>query len=473
MSLAGKIARNTLWQVIGKVISTIVGLATVALMARYLGQKGFGYYTTVVSYLQFFGVLIDFGLQMATAQLLARPGADQSKLFGNLMAVRLISALLFLGTGTLLVWLLPYPLIVKLGVLIASASFLFISLQAVLIGMFQKQMAMAEVAIAEIWGRLALLAGIGLSVYYNLGFYPIITAVTLGSLVNFAYLVFKSKKYLAYRLRLDRPILKDIWDTSWPLAITISLTLVYFRADTIILSFVRPAEEVGIYGASYKVLEILIQFPYLFLGLTLPLLTEFYLVNRAIFNKILQKSFDFMAIIVVPMIFATWLLAEKIMVFVAGQDFAAAGGPLRILIVATGLIYFGALFGYAIVATGHQKKMIGYYIFNAIFALSAYLIFIPLYSYWAGATLTLLTELFIALSAWHILRRNTGITLQVGIFVKAVLSALVMCAVILPLMSQSILTLIVIGLITYFLTLSVLKGYDRREVLDMLRLKIK
>lgn len=473
MSLASKIARNTLWQVVGKVIATLLGLATFALMARYLGREGFGYYTTVVSYLQFFGVLIDFGLQMATAQLLSRPGANQSKIFGNLIAVRLISAFLFLGTGTLLVFFLPYPAVVKAGVAIASASFFFISLQSVLIGLYQKQMAMAEVAIAEVWGRLALLAGISISVFYDLGFYPIIAAVSVGSFVNFAYLLFKSKKQLPYRPRLDKPVLKEIWDTSWPLAITISLTLVYFRADTIILSFVRPAEDVGIYGAAYKVLEILIQFPYLFLGLVLPLMTQFYPASRALFNKILQKSFDFMAIIAVPMVFATWLLAEKIITFIASGDFAIAGGPLRILIVAAAMIYFGALFGYAIVAAGLQKKMIGFYIFDAVFSLVAYLIFIPLYSYWAGAALTLITEAIIAFSAWFVLKKNTGATVKIGILGKTIFSSLAMCLALWPFLNQSILTLTIIGAIVYFTVLYLLKGYDKKEVADIFKMKIK
>jgi len=471
MSLARKIARNTFWQIGGKAISTLIGLATVALMTRYLGREGFGYYTTIVSYLQFFGVMVDFGLQMATAQMLARPGANESKVFGNLIAVRLISSVIFLGSGTLAVFILPYPPIVKVGVAIASFSFFFISLQSVLIGMYQKHMAMAEVAIAEVWGRLALLLGIWLSVYYDLGFYPIIFAVSAGSFVNFAILFFQSKKYLAYRPRLDSKILKDIWDTSWPLAITISLTLVYFRADTIILSFVRPAEDVGIYGAAYKVLEILIQFPYLFLGLILPLLTEFYLINRGLYDKILQKSFDFMAIIAVPMVFATWLLAEKIMAFVAGADFAIAGGPLRILIVAAALIFFGALFGYAVVATGLQKKMIGFYLFNAAFSLIAYLIFIPLYSYWAGAILTVITEGIIVFSACFVLRKHTLSAIKLKVFWKAIFSSLIMCAMLLPFLKESILTLMVIGLLVYFTVLYLVSGYDKNEVMEMIKLK--
>ena len=471
MSLAAKIARNTFWQIGGKAAGTVLGLVTVALMTRYLGREGFGYYTTIVSFLQFFGVLIDFGLQMTTAQMLAKPGANQHKVFANILTVRLLSAVLFLGSAAAMVWFLPYPTEVKIGVGIASFSFFFISLQSVLIGLYQKQMAMAEVAIAEVWGRFVLLLGIWLAVAADLGLMAVIAAVSVGSLVNFLYLAVRAHKQIRLKLDFDFKIWRQIWDVSWPLAITISLTLVYFRADTIILSFVRPPEDVGVYGAAYKVLEILIQFPYLFLGLVLPLLTEFYLSNKLLFAKTLQKSFDFLAIIAVPMVLAIWLLAEKVMVFVAGSEFALAAGPLRILIVAAAMIYFGALFGYAIVACGLQKKMIGFYLFDAVFSLIAYLIFIPLYSYWAAAVLTLMTEAIITFSAWYILRRQTQTKISFGILVKTGAAGLVMLAVLWPLLNQNIITLVIIGVIVYFTALYLFRGYHKDDIKEMLTLK--
>jgi O-antigen/teichoic acid export membrane protein len=471
MGLAAKIAQNTFWQISGKIAGTVLGLVTIALMTRYLGREGFGYYTTVISFLQFFGVLIDFGLQMTTAQMLSRPGANQHKIFANILTVRLFSAVVFLGTASALIWFLPYPLAVKLGVGAASFSFFFISLQSVLIGLYQKQMAMAEVAIAEVWGRFILLLGVWLAVAADLGLLAVIAAVSLGSLVNFLYLAIKARKHLSLRLEADFKVWRQIWEVSWPLAITISLTLVYFRADTIILSLVRPAEDVGIYGAAYKVLETLIQFPYLFLGLILPLLTEFYLTSKGLFEKTLQKSFDFMAILAVPMVIATWLLAEKIMGFVAGADFIIAAGPLRILIVGAAMIYFGALAGYAIVACGLQKKMISFYLFDAVFSLAAYLIFIPIFSYWAGAILTVATEAIITLSAFYILRRETKTRISLRAFWKAVLASAVMGLCLYPLLNQNILTLVLAGAIIYFLALYLFRGYNKSEVLDMIKLK--
>lgn len=471
MSLASKVAKNTFYQIIGKAASILLGLATVALMTRYLGRQGFGYYTIVVSYLQFFGVLVDFGLQMTTAQMLSRPGADQAKIFGNILTIRLLSALVFLGGGALLVWLLPYDQEVKIGVAIAAFSFFFIALQSVLIGLYQKHLAMAEVALAEVWGRVALLVGVYLSFSLDWGFYPIIAAISLSSFINFFLLFIKSRKYVAYRLEFDCRMMKEIWEVSWPLAITISLTLVYFRADTIILSFFRSAEDVGIYGAAYKVLEILVQFPYLFLGLILPLLSEFYLLNRELFQKTFQKSFDFLAILALPMVFGCWLLSEKIISFVAGTDFMAATLPLRILIVAVMMIYFGSLFGYAIVATGRQKKMIGFYLFDAVFSLAAYLLFIPLYGYVAAAILTVVTEAIITFSAYYLIRREAQVQINPGVFLKALTASVLMCLALYPFLNQNILTLVIIGALIYFTCLYLLKGYDKKEVLSMLKLK--
>jgi len=202
ISLAGQIAKNTLYQLVGKFFGTIFGLITVGLMTRYLGQTGYGHYTTAISFLQFFGVLADFGLQMATTQMLSRPMANQKKIFGNILALRLISIILTLGLATLIGWLAPYPLIIKQGISLASLSFLFIALQSIFISVFQKNLAMAQVALAEIWGRIALLAGVGLAVGYQGGLLGILGAVVIGNLINLVILVQQSRRYIKVAQKL-------------------------------------------------------------------------------------------------------------------------------------------------------------------------------------------------------------------------------------------------------------------------------
>ena len=64
MSLANKIFKNTVWQVIIRIFNIVIGVLNLGLIARILGQTGFGFYTTIFAFLQMAMILVDFGLYL-------------------------------------------------------------------------------------------------------------------------------------------------------------------------------------------------------------------------------------------------------------------------------------------------------------------------------------------------------------------------------------------------------------------------
>jgi O-antigen/teichoic acid export membrane protein len=330
---------------------------------------------------------------------------------------------------------------------------------------------MAAVASAEVWGRVALLGGTWIAVSNNLGLLAIIVAVTIGSFVNFVLLIISARQYLRLEFEVDLKVWKEIWDISWPIAMTIALTLVYFRADTIILSLVRPQAEVGIYGASYKVLDILVQFPYLFLGLLLPLLSRFYTENKKLFNLTVEKVFDFLMIATLPMIAGMIVLGEQIMTFVAGDEFIISGVLLKILIFAVAAIYIAALFGYAIVAANLQKLMIKYYLINAVISIGLYIVLIPLYSYWAAAILTVFTEMFILISSYYIAHRYLHIRLRYRTTLKALVASIIMGLVLYTLPPTNVIASVMLGIIIYAVALYTMRGVTPASIREILALR--
>ena len=64
MSLSRQIAHNTILQSVGKIIATILGVIAFSLMTRYLDTAGFGAYTTIASFLQFFGIMAGIALMV-------------------------------------------------------------------------------------------------------------------------------------------------------------------------------------------------------------------------------------------------------------------------------------------------------------------------------------------------------------------------------------------------------------------------
>jgi len=464
-----KIARHTLIQTGGKLISTVIGLIVIAMMTRYLGREGYGQYTIIIAFLQFFGILIDLGLTVVTLQMISEPGNKTDKILSNIFTIRLLSALFFLSLAPLVVTFFPYDPIVKTGVAITTLSFLFIALNQIVIGVFQKNFRMEKVAIAEIAGRLVLLALVIIFIAMKFSLLFILGAIVAGSFINFIFNFIASRRFAKIKLAFDWDVWKKIIYRSWPIAIAITLNLIYLKSDTIILSLYFPDSLVGLYGAPYRVVEITVMFPIMFLGLILPLLSNYWARQKLDkFNELVQNAFDALIILATPMVIGTIFLAEPIMVFVAGPDFIDSGPILKILIIATGIIFMATLFGHTVVAINKQRVAIWGYLATAIVALLGYFIFIPRYSVFGAAWVTVVSEGMIALITFYIVVKTTKAIPSMTKFAKAILASGFMVVPLYYLAHLHILILVAVAIITYAVFIYLLKGVSKELILDII-----
>lgn len=470
MKLSAQVAYNTIVQIIGKIISTILGLVAVAIMARYLKAAGFGQYTTIITFLSFFGIMADFGLTLITSQMISRPGNNQVVLLNNLFSLRLISAVIFLGLAPLAIFFFPYEPIIKLGVAITSLSFFFIALNQILVGFFQKNLTMTVVSAAEVVSRAILLGGIIITAYLNLGLLSIMVATVISSAVSFVMHYWFSRRFIKISWQVDLNVWREIIKKSWPLGVTIVFNLIYLRADILILSLLKSLSDVGIYGATYKVIDVLTTLPFMFAGLVLPILTSAWASrNFDKFNRVLQRSFDAMIMLAVPLIIGAQLTAGPLIILVAGENFQPAGAVLKILILAIGFIFVGCLLAHAVIALDKQKNLIGAYIFTAITSLTGYLIFIPPYSYYGAAWVTVYSEFTITLFSLYVVMKYSQFKLNLTGLFKSLAASLIMALSIYFLIDQLNLILIILsaGLI-YFVCLYLFKGIRREDVKNLI-----
>lgn len=472
MSLTRKIAHNTIIQTIGKVLSTILGLVAIAMITRYLGQENFGYYTTIMAYLSFFAILIDLGLTLSVTQMISKPDADESKIFNNAFSLRFITAFVFLALSVAISLFFPYPYIVKLGIAITSASFLFISLIQVSVGVFQKKLKTDRISIAEVAGRLFLIIFTFLAIQFDWGVLGIMLAVIMGNLFNFLLVFIFTQKYVQFKLEFDLQIWKQIIISTWPLAVSIACNLIYLKTDTVILSLTQSPQDVGLYGAAYKVIDVLTSIPTLFMGLILPIITaEWAMKNLERFKSMMQKSFDFLVILAVPLAIGTLFLSQRVMIFVAGPDFADSGKILNLLIFGAVSIFFGLLFGYAVVAVEKQKQMIWGYFVAAVIGLAGYLIFIPKYSYYGAAAFTIISEAVVALLTFAMVYKTTRFAPSLRILPKIILAGLVMGLCLYYFYFLNLFLLIILSSLVYFVVLYLVKGISKELILEITQFK--
>lgn len=449
MSTRRKIAHNTAIQMVGKVFSTLLGLYAVIMMTNYLGTEKFGWYVTTITFLQFVAILIDFGLVPVTAQMMSEPRFDKKELFKNLLAYRFVTAVVFLGLTPFVALLFPYPPEVKAAIAISTISFLAVAMNQVLIGFYQTKLKMQVQVVGELLGRIVLVGGLWLLIREEASFLPIMVAVTLSGVAYTIYLWTQAHTESSAGFGFNKEIWRAITHKMWPIAISIMFNVIYLRGDTIILSVFRDQSEVGIYGAAYRVIDILAQTAMMIMGIMLPLLSYHWSRNdKDSFKVEYQRAFNLMMLFALPIVVGVIAVAPQITVLF-GEDFIASAAPLRILMLGILGLYLGAIFGHLAVAIDKQKQTIWVYASCAILTFAGYFYFIPQYGMFGAAWMTVFSELYAGLMLFLVVRRYTGMQLNYRTFAMIVFSSLVMGAAVLLFANLHIIFLCLIGAAVY------------------------
>ena len=354
-----------------------------------------------------------------------------------------------------------YSPAVRIGIAIATFSFLGIVLQQILLAPFQVAGRMLWPTVAEVVGRGLLVAGVAFAAWQQLGLLAMVWATVIGNvamfIITYAALCWRPKPrghpgaepWVYPRVAFDLDVWRLILIRAWPIGLSILFNLVYLRADQVILSLLQPADHVGIYAAPYRLLDVLTQFPHMVMGLVLPMLAAAWAAgDRARFHDRLQRTLDGLALLGFPIAAGAIVLGTPIMTLVAGSQFAVSGPVLGVLAVALVGIFLGQPFGYGVVAVGKQRRMLWGYAVVAVVTLVGYLIAIPIWSYWGAARLTVASEIAIATITFRVVRAASGFRIALRIPAAAFLAAVTM-GLALALLPLPIIPRIAAGAIVY------------------------
>lgn len=450
-----KIAHQTAIQVIGKILSLLLGLAVVAFMTRSLGPEGYGHYTTVIAFLQLVSLLTSFGLSMTVARELGSGETPATTLLSNALSFRTITAGIAFAAAPLIATLLGYPHGLVLSMVLASVGFWAGSITQTITSVFQAKLRSGVLTSIDIISRLVLLIGTWFAAYTHAPLNTFLGAFVTANIIALLLYIILAQRLIPFSWQLDLLIWRTIWQHTWPIAITTTLNVIYFKADTVILSLFRPANEVGFYGAAYTVLEVLLAFPAIIGGLLLPQIAQAFANNNLEkVKRLYSGAVDALLAAGLAVVAGSVIVGRPIMSAIAGQNFAITGDILAVLSVAILFSFVGNAAGYAIFAIKQQKKLIPVFAAGAVLGFISYLIFIPIYSYWGAAWVTVGVEMLVNIAMVTILWR-CGVSLSFQRWLKILIATLALAVgLIVPL---ALALKIIIGLGLYALALWQLK----------------
>jgi len=395
-----KIVKNTIFQVLGKIFGSASTLVVTYLVARNYGVSGYGSYTEIMAYVTLFYMVTDFGMN---AVVVRESDGNEKEWFSNLLGLRIFWAMGLMFLALAVVVFLPYDSIemkgfsdsVKVGIVFGSGMILVQSLVTTFNGVFQKFLDYGGLFIASFGGGVLTIVMVYLFSEIGAPIYLVVLGQVAGGVGVVVISYFLARKYVKnIRIVVDFEKWKKILVPALPLGAVLVFNLVYFRVDTLILTFYKGSEAVGIYGLGYKFFEFVLSLPTFFMNSVYPMMIKAAKENRERVKGMVEGSFVFLFLGSVGISLMGWFLAPYIIDFFGG-GFEESVLVLRLLLLGLPFFFLSNLFMWYLIVLKKQGVLVYIYGVGMIFNVAANLIFIPRYSYIASSVITGLSELLV------------------------------------------------------------------------------
>jgi len=446
---ARRILSNTAIQVFGKLMTAVLSIVVIKYITgleTIPGLEGVpADYKLIYTYLTFFGIVADFGLFTIAVRELSQTEDEQEKEFilGNIFGMRFFTILTAMSLASLFVFLIPlenYTWNVKVGVAIAAVTTVLTMMASTTSSILQVHLKMELPTIALVIGKIIMTAYIVYVVMFfqeiAYAFYHLIFAGIAGSLVTFLITYHYTKKFFPFTPKFHPEYWKKVFKEALPYGIAIILSTLYFKIDVLLLSFFRDKNEIAIYGYPSSIIELLAIFPIYFMNSTLPTLTRAFEESKDKAKKIITLSFNFLALMALPMTLGGVILARPLMGFIMNEEFLTGnvvgfyGADLafQLLITSTLFAFFTTLFSFTLIASGNQAKLLKINLYGVLFNIITNLIFIPAYGFVAAGVTTILSEILIVYLTFKTAGKYVQLSFDMKTFSKILVATFMMGA---------------------------------------------
>lgn len=377
------ISKQTFWQIIGKVVTSTSTFIILAVVARSYYEQGVGIFTLSLTYLAMFNLLSDFGFN---AHELRKGNFVWQKLVGTRLVWSVILVILAVGSLPFLPFGNDFAKSVIFGVLGIFGSAVFASCNLI----FQKKLRYDLSVLASSLGII-----IGLIFYLSLSALKLPVAYLLiANSLTWAVIALSSlaliKKFLPSFMPIyDQRYTINLFKDCWPIAVTLALNVVYFRADAFMLSFYKGLSEAGVYNLAYSIFQAVLVLPTFMMNAYYPLMLKS--LHRIKLIGILLLGLAILGTVI------TLLLAPSLIKILAGSGFPGSDQSLQILSFSFPAFFLSSLLMWLLLSKGQYKKMLLIYTVGLIFNLLLNFIYIPQFSYLAASWITVISEYLILL----------------------------------------------------------------------------
>jgi O-antigen/teichoic acid export membrane protein len=451
-------------------ISLVLGIFYTIYTARYLGAAGYGVLSFALAFTGIFNIIADIGCNTLIIRDIARDKSQASKYIGNISLIEAVLSIISFGGILLCINLMGYPASTIMVVLVIGVAVTLSTFVDMFNAVFQANEKMEYLSYGTVINGVMMLAGTLVSVYLHFGIIAFASTYLIANLVTvgFCALIYVGKFPLP-KLEVDPGFWREVLKESLPFGLSSLFITSYYMADTILLSVLVPNSNavVGWYNAPYKLLLILINIPNIYMMVLFPIMSKRFADSDSALKLIFERSVKYMICISIPVIFATVLMANDIIMAIFGPGYAPAVPLLQIQIWSFLLAALGGVFGNFLNSTNKQATLMKIAACGMVFNIALNIVLIPIFSAGGASVISDLTRLIIIGLEAYVLYR-LGFIDHLGHYIndmaKVVIAGLIMGAFIFIFRDAGILLLILPSAAIYILALHITKYFDSSDM---------
>ena len=255
------ILKNSVSMIAGNFFNKIASVIILILVAGSLDSASFGRYSFAVSYLAFFAVFTDLGINTLITRDISSGVVHAPLAFGNAILIRLCLSFLALAMALSGLLVLSYGRETVM-IVIASAPMLFFSFRGLFFRTvfdipFQSRLKMAAPSLVNALSECLTLAAAAWLVHIRAPLLWLVLGISLSYMPGFALAAFLAFRIITPEFRLDAARLKELILRALPLAGAVFFEGLFLITPVFVLSRFSTEAALGLYSLPQRLVTSL------------------------------------------------------------------------------------------------------------------------------------------------------------------------------------------------------------------------
>lgn len=408
------VAQNTSFLTVASVLQKVISFFYFIFVARIIKVENTGVYFFAITFTTIFTVVADFGLTAVLTRESSRYPEQTEKYFNTIFLTKVVFGAATYGLVVMMANILKYPVLTKTLIYVSGLTMVFDTLTAAFYGIFRSHRNLIYESIGIIGSQFTTLVIGTVALLNNWPLVWLIIAYTIPSGLSLFYAAYFMAKVYRIRPRLiwDSAIFKVFLATALPFALAGIIGRMYSYSDSLLMSKMLSAKELGWWSVPYK-----ITFAFQFIPLALsasvyPVFSSLFLTDKNAIGPLFEKSWRYLFVIIFPIAFGLMAVADPVVKHVFGPEFSPSIAPLRILLASLIFGFLAFITGALLNATNKQKTQTGLMGLVLLVNVILNLILLPKLKINGAALAALASNLLLCLLGFYFARRQAPISLK-------------------------------------------------------------